>query len=681
MKKVFYLVAVATLAFFSCQRQELDPTANNNKVDQKGFTFKASIEQLGDATKGTINASNQLVWATGDKIGIYVNDDSWTDKNQPFIVSSGVGETQGEFTWDDTGTNPFSDKAAAAFYPWDNNDNAGDGTLNNVFDGYAYFTLNEGIYSYSSGKMLTPLVASLSSSSDDIHFKHAGAAVKVHINNVPKRVHSIGMSVNGQQVTGEFKVSVANAGTDAMVPVTADATKNTVWLNIWNGSQAAWDFIFPVPALTKPKLSFQMWDENDILVWEKKLKAQSSDLGRGDILVMPDLTITPYSQFKESTEWTFCGKIGGIEAWDADIPMYTDGTVSILKGMSFKVGDEFKIRKNKAWGEAYPSSNYAITEDCTKDVWFNNSTHEITLKDAKCDYPAPKVTLYFGINGAIPKSIHISSSTLAPGADWPGLELTEREYINGKWYYKHVVDGTTVWGKSISGVYIVSKDSWNTSSSTITFNTIKTEYYFEATASTAIEQLSARPADATASGITIDGDMSDWASIVPLESNNGGTGRIRSWKFFSNDTNLYFYLVLRKNKCGTAYPLSLVFDWDDTGSYSADNLTNGELNFVFQPFTNTVGQTPVCVNGTLTSAWINCSRDDTGWLATDLMTGLSFDVYGNDPDATATGSNADYYLEVSIPRSILPNLPTKGTTITIGAGFEWYNTGFQSVTL
>ena len=541
MKKYLFFVAIATLFAASCQKENGLLSEQNKKSDS--FTFKASIEQLAEngqnasqaPVKGTINASNQLVWASGDKIGIYVNDDTWGDKNQPFTLSSGAGETSAEFAWDYTGS--FSDKAAAAFYPWDNNDNAGDGTLNNVYEGYAYFTLNEGIYSYSSGKMLTPLVASLSGSADNISFKHAGAAVKVHINNVPKRVHSIGMSVNGQQVTGEFKVPVADAGTAAMVPVAADGTKNTVWLNIWNGSQAAWDFIFPVPELTKPKLSFQMYDANDILVWSKNLKAQTSDLGRGDILVMPDLTINPYSQFTESTEWTLCGKLGGVDNWGADIPMYADGTVTILKGMTFKAGDEFKIRKNKAWDEAYPASNYAITEDCTKDVWFNNSTHEITLKDAICDYPAPKVTLYFGINGSIPKSIHISSSTLAPGAEWPGLKLTEREYINGKWYYKHVVDGTTVWGKSISGVYIVSKDSWNTTSSTLTFNTIKTEYYFEATSSTAIEQLSDRPADVavTHTAISIDGNMSEWAAV------EGTTVGNHTAKVESDATNLYVY--------------------------------------------------------------------------------------------------------------------------------------------
>lgn len=661
MKKMLFLVAVATLFFAACQ-QEINPDQQIKTTDK--FTFKAAIEQLADLdTKGTINASNQLVWATGDKIGLYVP--GWGD-NQPFTLVGDGGTTEGEFSWDNkTPENSFADNASAAFYPWQGTGSSN----NNVYSGTMYFKLRDSYYSYESGKMLTPLIASLENSSSFIHFKHAGAAVKVTINNVPKRVHSIGMSVDGQQISGSYSINPANAGTDALaLAEAANLSNNTVWLNIWNGAQAAWDFIFPVPELTKPKLSFQMYDENNILVWSKNLKAQSSDLHRGDILVFDPLTITPYSQFTESAEWTLCGKIGGITAWDADIPMYTDGTVTILKGISFKAGDEFKIRKNKAWDEAYPGSNYAIDADCTKDVWFNNSTHEITLKDAKCDYPAPKVTLYFGINGAIPKSIHISSSTLAPGAEWPGLELTEREYINGKWYYKHVVDGTTVWGNSISGVYIVSKDSWNTSSSTINFNTIKTEYYFEATASTAIEQLSERPADAGASGITIDGDMSDWTSILPLGSS--GTSRIRDWKFSSDETNLYFFLNLRKNKMRTAYSLTLIFDWDESGSYGGDNLSGGEASVVFQPFSNDAAGTPTVITTVINTATINGSG----------VANAGIYAYGYDPDSSAADDNADYYLEISIPKASVPSLPSSGS-INIGAGYEWYNTSLKSVTL
>ena len=384
---------------------------------------------------------------------------------------------------------------------------------------------------------------------------------------------------------------------------------------------------------------------------------------------MPPIDITPYSQFTESSEWTFCGTIGGNDAWDADIPMYTDGNVCVLAGVTFAAGDEFKIRKDKAWTEAYPGGNYVVTSAGKKDVWFNISTKEITLKESKCPYPAPKVTLYFGINTPGGKGIALSSSTLAPGNEWPGLTLTDKEYINGKWYYKHVVDAGTVWGKSISGVYIVGIDQWNTSGSTIDFSTIKTEYYFEATSSQAIVQLDGRPEEAVTTGITIDGDMSDWTSILPLEST--GTSRIRSWKFSSDDDNLYYYLVLRKNKMRTAYNLTLGFSWDDSGTYSGDNLNGLECVVVVQPFTNADAGTPVCVNGTISTATINGTE----------TSGLSIKAYGADPDPSATGETADYYLEISIPKSVVPNLPATGESIQIGAGYEWYNTSLQGVTL
>ena len=650
MKKVIYLLAVAALAFVSCEK-EIEVNIDSNR---DALTFKASIEQLSEPTKGNLNASNQLEWAEGDKIGIYFA--SWDDnKNQAFTLSSGQGTTEGEFTID-TGWSFVPTDATVAFYPWQ-----GTGSdKNNVYDGTMYFKLSDSYWSYESGDMLTPLVASLSNS-NNIAFKHAGAAVKVHINNVPKRVHSIGMSVNGQQISGSYSINPANAGTDAIAVVgAADATKNSVWLNIWNGAEAAWDFIFPVPPLTTPKLSFQMWDENDILVWSKNLKAQSSNLGRGDILVMPDLTITPYAQFAESAEWTLCGKIGGVANWDADIPMYTDGTVTILKGMTFKAGDEFKIRKNKAWDEAYPGSNYVISEDCTKDVWFDNSEHGITLKDAKCDYPAPKVTLYFGINGSISKSIHISSSTLAPDVEWPGLQLTEREYINGKWYYKLVVDGTTVWGKSISGVYIVSKDSWNTSSSTITFSSIKKEYYFEATASTAIEQLSERPAEAavTHTAITIDGNLSEWSAV------EGTTVGNHTVKLESDKNNIYVYSS-RTNASG---PYSEI--WDNGGyvyvRFDLDNNpatyhedayfwgSSGDFVVLLYPYAGT-SVTPA-FNTSKTSKWDFAPK--SGYSIDSIV------LYGQESSGTAT-------FELKIPRSSIPAIPSTGpVTITLNGNKE-----------
>ena len=239
--------------------------------------------------------------------------------------------------------------------------------------------------------MLTPLVAALESGSGSIAFKHAGAAIKVTINNLPKGAHSIGMTVDGQQVSGWYNVNPANAGADAVVPNSADATQNSIWLNYTNEAESAWDFIFPVPALTAPKLSFQIYDKNDVLVWSANLKAQSDDLGRADLLVLNAPNITPYKQFdKMSDTWTIIGTFNDT-AWGADFPMVTDGNLCIAKGLTFAAGGEFKVRKDLSWGESWgadANNNYQVNEAGTYDVIFNSTTHAISVVNSSSfQYP------------------------------------------------------------------------------------------------------------------------------------------------------------------------------------------------------------------------------------------------------------------------------------------------------
>jgi len=663
MKKLLYFVAAATFCFIACQKEvDLTESAKTNNGDT--FTFKASIEQLANPTKGTIDADNGLVWAKDDKIGIYFR--SWNDaNNQAFTLVGDGGGTEGEFSRDASGEYEPSD-ATVAFYPWQ-----GTGSdKNNVYDDpndnpdkgpVMYFKLQDAYWGYTSGKMLTPLVASISSSSD-IHFKHAGAAVKVTINNVPARVHSIGMSVDGQQITGNYSVNPANAGTDALTRVgEASTTKNTVWLNLWNGEESKWDFIFPVPELTKPKLSFQMWDENDILVWSKSSKALATDLSRGDILVMPELTITPYKQFSVSSDWTFCGTING-SAWVNDIPMYTDGTVCILRGITFKEGDIFKIRKNKNWDdEVYPgkeeNETWNVTNDNkgTKDVWFNTSTHEITLKDAKCPYPAPKVTLYFGINTSGGTGIALRSDDLAPGYSWPGRTLTQREFIGNKWYYKYEVDGGTVWGKSISGVSIVGIDSWNTSSSTLDFSKIKTTYYFEATSGVVISEPSSLPSDPEHQSISVGTDLEDWDDVIGVTNGN------HTVKVESDKDNIYVYSA-RTNASGdydgiwgnSGY-VYVLFDLDnDPSTYDHDQWgKKGEFVVLLYPYAGS-SATPA-FNTSKTDKWV--------YGPTSGYTINNIELYGEEK---TEGTDKTAIFELKIPREDMPDIPSDAPiTITL----------------
>ena len=174
--------------------------------------------------------------------------------------------------------------------------------------------------------------------------------------------------------------------------------------------------------------------------------------------------------------------------------------------------------------------------------------------------------------------------------------------------------------------------------------------------------------EASTSIVDIDGDMSDWDAITDSFISSR-TSRIRSWKYASDADNLYFYFVLRKNRSCNA-PFCIGFDWDDTGSYTDNNnIKNCELLVKFYPFTNASGAQPVCVNGYDPRATINGTADDSAVFAYDYDDGSSL---GSD--------SSDHYLEISIPRSKL-NLPAAGTTVSIAASLDYYETGFQSITL
>lgn len=561
MKKSLIIVAFATLFVASCQK-EADLSSQNSSNQTP--VFRASIEPLTLDTKAAINNSNQLEWATDDKIGIYFP--SWGDKNQSFTLSGGEGTSIGTFTRDASGDYDPSD-AAYAYFPWQ-------GTAygdNNIYEGTMYFKLKDWYDGYTtSGKMLTPLVASISSS-EDIAFKHVGAAVKLTVNNLVSGGYKAKMTVYNTQITGDFKMDPANAGSEAIVlNGTENTDKNYITLNTWKGS-GAFSWVFPVPTLSKPKLKFEITDENGVPAWSKSLKAQANDLDRGDILVMPAIDVTPYAKFvqDDACEWSFSGNING-SAWQDDIPMVSDGKYWILAGFTFKEGDEFRIRKDKKWDEAYPEgsgNNWVFTSSNAgaKDIIFNSETHEIKVVSHKFPYP----------------EVDLSSM---------------------------------------------------------------------------------------ASTVTMDGDMGDWTYLSSLSSDY--TDRIRSWKFTSDSNNLYFYFVLRKNRMSTAAPFKIAFDWDGSGALTVDDFTNVDAGVVFQPFTNASNGTPTCVDGTINDATINGSA----------VADAGIKAYGYDPNSGATGDTADYIIEVSIPRSKIPDLPASGN-IKAGATYAWYETGLKDITL
>lgn len=399
MKKSILFVAVATLFLFSCAKVNVPEKEDITPIPDNSFVLTASID--GFATKADIveiDAQHDgLVWAKGDHIGVYVN--GWSsDSNQQFDLVGEGGSATGSFVrhsddWFET------DQAKVAFFPWDNGNNV------SAEDGKLYITLPEHNGSdanptYTSGKMLTPLVAAMSFTDGKyppLALKHAGAAIKVTINNLPTCAHSISMESN-QPVYGYFNIDPSNAGTVAMQENTEDGNNDfkKVWLHFTVSDTDPFVFIFPTPELTTPGLKFEIFDENDVKIWSKKLKKQTVSLGHGDILVMDPINISYYDALNAiSSTWTVIGTgiSGDSTGWQVDFPMATDGDMCVAKGLTFSNGGAFKVRRDKKWegdGDdpySYPASNYEVPAG-TYDIIYNMNTHSVkAVTTGACPYP------------------------------------------------------------------------------------------------------------------------------------------------------------------------------------------------------------------------------------------------------------------------------------------------------
>lgn len=176
-----------------------------------------------------------------------------------------------------------------------------------------------------------------------------------------------------------------------------------------------------------------------------------------------------------------------------------------------------------------------------------------------------------------------------------------------------------------------------------------------------------------ATGITIDGDLSDWDGITAFSSS--ANSRIREWKYSSDAENVYFYFAMRKNRVDSGRKLVIGFDIDETGSLTDNNnLKSAEAiarNII--PFTNASGATELTVvKGTDAGSEVVSTSGEASTGVVNV-----YAVAGSE-DISTDSSNA--YVELSIPKNKL-GLPAAGTTIKIGASYDYYFAGWQEITL
>ena len=173
----------------------------------------------------------------------------------------------------------------------------------------------------------------------------------------------------------------------------------------------------------------------------------------------------------------------------------------------------------------------------------------------------------------------------------------------------------------------------------------------------------------TPTGIKIDGDFSDWAGIEAFASE--ATSRIREWKISSDDDNVYVYVAMRKNRAESSKKLVIGFNTDNdaaTGSLTDNNNMKGceaiARNII--PFiSSTEGITGADSGSEVVST---AGATETGVVVVNAVPGTE----------DASSDSANCYLELSIPKA---KLALPATAISVGCSYDYYFTGYKSVTL
>ena len=207
-------------------------------------------------------------------------------------------------------------------------------------------------------------------------------------------------------------------------------------------------------------------------------------------------------------------------------------------------------------------------------------------------------------------------------------------------------------------------------STTITINRAAVANEFKAAQK--VINVTVTAAQQASTGITIDGNLDDWANVTNVFST--GKSRIVEWKYDSDDTNVYFLYKVAKAQI----PFNNGYDWEPyiyigfdtdndatTGSAGGASLGNGlEAQADCYPWTgSTEGSPEVLAAGENTKGiGIECP----------VGTNVGYVVAGGKMDG-------DYsYIEVSVPLAKIGN-PTG--QITVNHSLSWQTTGSQQITL
>lgn len=238
---IILCLGAAVLSLASCTREQLAPDGL--------YTIKASRE--GDAaTKTYVGDNFSLVWAAGDKIGVF-NESS---TNNAYTLSSGQGTASAEFSAE----TPFTEGKLYAYYPYSDTNTSSDAIVVDLSNQTYSEPSDFGKYFYMVGS------ADVKEGATDINigFKNPLAAFVFTVdNNLDHAIKVTGFSVSNSEPVFHQEATLDLGADDPTVLKTTDDLTNEISVTIDDIEVAAGaELDFPLvvlPAnLTDKKLYF-----------------------------------------------------------------------------------------------------------------------------------------------------------------------------------------------------------------------------------------------------------------------------------------------------------------------------------------------------------------------------------------------------------------------------------------
>lgn len=254
MRKIsFIALAVAAMAFASCQQEMAVPEAEGL------FIVKGEA-----ATRATVSDLGAFAWSSTDKIAVVTDAGV---KTLSYVKGDGI---QATFDGDLSGVT----SASAAVYP-----------ANVAVDANTVNLPSE--YDYVEGEVYTPLYIANPSLTEVNEMKHLAGAVKIVIENVPANAAKFVLEANNK-MTGEFAIDAS--GDTPVIKTEATETADTVTVKFTPGANSSMSFYIPLPIGVYSSVKAQLLDAEGKVIDPSIKTAKNLSPARKSLVIMPGYT-------------------------------------------------------------------------------------------------------------------------------------------------------------------------------------------------------------------------------------------------------------------------------------------------------------------------------------------------------------------------------------------------------